>query len=375
MFQKLSISAKLWSAVAALIIAMLGIVALAGWRSVSQQKAAEVALRSSDDKLHAANEWAALSTNTITRVVAANLSSDPFVGENFAQVNAEAIAEISRIQKRIEEMPLSEQDRAQLVKVAEARQQALSLNKDLKALRAAGQVEEARAKVLNELVPISRRYAETLKGFATLQEQEAVRIRADIATARRHITGAAAVMVVGVLLCTAVGAHFLIRSIRASLSQAIEVASQISQGDLSVKVDTSRDDELGELMRALARMTGSLNTLVRDVRQSTDAIYTASTEIATGNQDLSNRTEQTASSLQETASSMEQLTGTVAQSAQAAEQANQLASSASTAAQRGGQVVNQVVSTMEEIAAASRKINDIIGVIDGIAFQTNILAL
>ncbi len=375
MFQRLSISAKLWAAVAALIVAMLGIVALAAWRSVDQQRAAETALRVSDDKLRLANEWASLSTNTITRVVAANLSSDAIVGETFAKVNADSIAEITRIQQQIEAMPLSEADRTQLRSVGEARQRALALNKELKELRTAGQADEARKKVLNELMPISAAYAKELKAFASLQEDDMVKIRAEIASSRRNITTTAAIMVIGVLLCTAVGAHFLIRSIRGSLSQAIDVATQISQGDLRVQVDTSRSDELGQLMRALQRMSSALNGLVSDVRNSTDAIYNASSEIATGNQDLSNRTEQTASSLQETASSMEQLTSTVAQSAQAASEANNLASSASTAAQRGGQVVNQVVATMEEIAAASRKINDIIGVIDGIAFQTNILAL
>ena len=375
MFKHLSISGKLWTAVAALIIAMLGIVALAAWRSVSQQQAADAALQVSDDKLRSATAWASKSTTTVTRVIAGNLSSDPVVAETYAKTNAETIAEINRLHKHIDSLPLTDEDRRQMAKISELRGQVLALHKSLQGMKAAGQHDEVRSKVIGEFAPLAQTYSDALHGFISLQERNATEIRGEIAQARRNITATAAVMVMGVLLLTAIGARFLIRSIQAPLKEAVRVASHIAQGDLSVRVDTSRTDEFGELMQALNGMVSSLGTLVHDVRQSTDAIYTASTEIATGNHDLSTRTEQTASSLQETASSMEQLTSTVTQSAQAASQANQLATSASDAAQRGGQVVHQVVATMEEIATASRKINDIIGVIDGIAFQTNILAL
>ncbi|MBT9609429.1 MAG: HAMP domain-containing protein [Aquabacterium sp.] len=375
MFKHLSISGKLWTAVAALIIAMMGIVALAAWRSVSQQQAADAALKVSDDKLHSATVWATKSSITVARVVAGNLSSDPIVAQTYAKTNADMIADINRLQKHIEGLSLTDKDRAQMAKITELRAQVLAMHKGLVGMKAAGQHDEVRSKVIGEFAPLAQSYADELQGFIGLQEAQSAEIRGEIATARRSITATAGIMVMGVLLLTAIGARFLIRSIQAPLKEAVRVASHIAQGDLSVRVDTSRTDEFGELMQALNGMVSSLGTLVHDVRQSTDAIYTASTEIATGNHDLSTRTEQTASSLQETASSMEQLTSTVAQSAQAASQANQLATSASDAAQRGGQVVHQVVATMEEIATASRKINDIIGVIDGIAFQTNILAL
>ena len=375
MFKHLSISGKLWTAVTALIIAMTGIVTLAAWRSVSQQQAADAALRVSDDKLHSATVWATKSSITVARVVAANLSSDPIVAQTYAKTNADTIADINRLQKHIEGLPLTEQDRAQMAKITGLRAQVLAMNKALAGMKAAGQHDEVRSKVVGEFAPLAQTYADELQGFIGLQEAQSAGIRGEIATARRSITTTAGIMVLGVLLLTAIGARFLIRSIQAPLREAVRVASHIAQGDLSVRMDTSRTDEFGELMQALNGMVGSLGTLVHDVRQSTDAIYTASTEIAAGNHDLSSRTEQTASSLQETASSMEQLTSTVAQSAQAASQANQLATTASDAAQRGGQVVHQVVATMEEIATASHKINDIIGVIDGIAFQTNILAL
>jgi methyl-accepting chemotaxis protein len=170
-------------------------------------------------------------------------------------------------------------------------------------------------------------------------------------------------------------AYFITRSILVPLRQGVDAATVIAGGDLSQSLDSTHRDELGDLLRAIGKMQTSLHGVVGQVRRSSDNIGTASAEIATGNQDLSARTEQTASNLQQAASSMEQLTGTVKQSADSARQANQLASSAAEVAARGGAVVSQVVATMDDINASSKKIADIIGVIDGIAFQTNILAL
>ncbi|WP_281916191.1 methyl-accepting chemotaxis protein [Caldimonas thermodepolymerans] len=164
-------------------------------------------------------------------------------------------------------------------------------------------------------------------------------------------------------------------SICKPIASAQALARSIADGDLTHHVEVSGKDEAADLLRALKEMQDSLRAIVTRVQSSTESITTASAEIATGNQDLSSRTEQAASSLQQTAASMEQLTGTVNQSADAARQANQLAVSASEVAAKGGEVVSQVVSTMDEINTASKKIADIIGVIDGIAFQTNILAL
>jgi len=169
--------------------------------------------------------------------------------------------------------------------------------------------------------------------------------------------------------------HRLARSMQRRLHAVETTLEGIAGGDLTQALVDNRDDEIGRLVRAVNRTRDGLASVVSQVRSSTDSIANASSEIATGNTDLSQRTEQTSSNLQRTASSMEQLTGTVRQSADAAAQANQLASSASAVASRGGAVVAQVVSTMDGISAASRKIGDIIGVIDGIAFQTNILAL
>jgi methyl-accepting chemotaxis protein len=167
-----------------------------------------------------------------------------------------------------------------------------------------------------------------------------------------------------------------LRAVCRPLEGVVRVAERIAEGELGNEVESDgRTDEIGRLLHAIAAMQERLRGLVGEIRQTADSIQVASTEVATGNQDLSQRTEQAASNLQQTASSMEQLTATVRQSADAAAQANQLAASAAEVAQRGGQVVQQVVTTMDAINASSKKIADIIGVIDGIAFQTNILAL
>ncbi|MGS5089630.1 methyl-accepting chemotaxis protein [Hydrogenophaga sp. A37] len=165
------------------------------------------------------------------------------------------------------------------------------------------------------------------------------------------------------------------QSICQPLSEAQRLATAITEGDLTQRIHARGKDELTRLTNALAGMQDSLSRIVGEVRSSSDSISTASAEIASGNQDLSTRTEQTAGSLQQTAGSLEQINSTVRQSADAASQASRMAVTNAEVAERGGRVVGQVVTTMEEINHSSRKIADIIGVIDGIAFQTNILAL
>ncbi len=167
----------------------------------------------------------------------------------------------------------------------------------------------------------------------------------------------------------------LIRSITRPMAQAVRIAEAVAGGDLSQAIEVHSRDETGQLMAALKRMNEGLVAIVGQVRASSESIATGSAQIANGNADLSQRTEEQASNLQQTAASMEQLTATVKHNADTARAANQLASSASEVATQGGSVVGQVVSTMEQITEASRRIEAIIGVIDGIAFQTNILAL
>jgi methyl-accepting chemotaxis protein-1 (serine sensor receptor) len=183
-----------------------------------------------------------------------------------------------------------------------------------------------------------------------------------------------AAVVLGLLLALVIG-YRLVRAITGPLNEAVRIASAVASGDLTQQIAAGANDETGKLMQALKRMNDSLRDIVARVRVGTDTIVTASGQIASGNMDLSSRTEQQASSLEETASSMEELNSTVRHNEDNARAANELALAASDVAARGGQVVSEVVQTMVAINAASHRIADIIGVIDGIAFQTNILAL
>ncbi len=205
------------------------------------------------------------------------------------------------------------------------------------------------------------------------KEEQDISVSAS-AGASRASKIAYSLMVVITILSMA-GAVWLSRQLVAPLHQAVAVADSVAHGDLTVKIAKGGSDEVGALLNSLSEMQANLVQLVQHVRQGSEGVATASAEIAQGNHDLSARTEQQASALEETASSMEELSSTVRQNADSARTANQLANSASTVAVQGGQVVGQVVETMKGINESSRKISDIISVIDGIAFQTNILAL
>ncbi|MGH8807013.1 MAG: methyl-accepting chemotaxis protein [Noviherbaspirillum sp.] len=229
--------------------------------------------------------------------------------------------------------------------------------------------------LLNGVVPNQRNWLAAMDEMIKYQEKLAQATSAETASAYDSarlltLTLAGAALLLGALI-----AWYVTRSITGPLRGAVEVARHVASGDLTTRVVVESQDETGQLLEALRDMNESLVRIVGEVRAGTNTITTASTEIATGNMDLSSRTEDQASSLQMTASSMEELTSTVKHNADNATQANNLAATASEVAVKGGSVVSQVVETMGSINESAKKIVDIIGVIDGIAFQTNILAL
>ncbi len=188
------------------------------------------------------------------------------------------------------------------------------------------------------------------------------------------LAGLLALAIFTIVVSTAWGVTTMLSIVR-RLKRATEVARTVAAGDLSTKIEPGNQDELGQLLTSLADMNGSLADIVDRVREAAEKVTVASSQIAAGNTDLSSRTEEQASNLEETAASIEEMTATVSQNAQSAVQANELAANAKEVAKKGGHVVGEVVKTMEGIQASSHKISDIIGVIDSIAFQTNILAL
>ena len=227
----------------------------------------------------------------------------------------------------------------------------------------------------NSLYPSVDPLADVVDKLALLQLEGAA---AEYAAARKlydvvlwaTLAASGAVLVLAALVSAG-----LVRSISGGIDAAVKVAQTVAAGDLGSRIVVERHDEIGTMLRALKHMNESLVAIVGDVRDASESIATGSSQIAQGNTDLSQRTEEQASNLEQTAASMEQLTATVRHNADTARRASELAEGAARVAAQGGEVVGQVVTTMDGITHSSRRITDIIGVIDGIAFQTNILAL
>lgn len=264
---------------------------------------------------------------------------------------------------------------AEFVKVSQGlRAMAAELNRP-RLYRESGKMEEFGIFLVTECSPLRRQIVDdmavvvkSLQNTVDQKSAEASKTSTQSITIILTITG------IALLLSIALG-FFITRAITQPLKQAVNVAKTVAAGDLTSQIQVVGKDETGQLLQALKDMNQSLVGIVSEVRGGTSTITIASNEIASGNMYLSSRTEEQASALEETASSMEELTSTVKQNAENAKQANILSLSASEVAIKGGEVVSKVVDTMNGINESARKIVDIIGVIDGIAFQTNILAL
>ena len=324
----------------------------------------------------AATDWLRYASEGSDRSAAIARSSDPSLGDYFAESTQQLTVLATARQKIVEEGSDTPEERALFQHVAETRRGFLASRDEIKRLRSSGDAAGATREFQDHFEKISHDYIAGIEAVAELQRHEVDVVARRIDLEREHtsaLLGAsgAASLAIGALL-----AWLLSRSITGPLSRAEAMARTIARMDLTDRAAASyANDETGRLLRSIDAMRGALTETLLQVRSVVDGISTASTQIASGNHDLSARTEHAASNLEETAASMEELTSTVRQSADTALQANQLAASAGAVARRGGAVVAQVVTTMEEINASSRRIADITGVIDGIAFQTNILAL
>ncbi|MFG6416631.1 methyl-accepting chemotaxis protein [Roseateles sp. DC23W] len=238
-----------------------------------------------------------------------------------------------------------------------------------------GDLAAAKTVLLDKLRPRQLSYQQRLQALTELEEgQMETAGESTLATVGSVTRLTLAFAALGLVLALASGV-VITRSVTVPVAQVVRSLKAVASGDLTVDVAVNRGDELGELQQALADTVAGLRQLVNEVRTGIDSVTTASGQIAAGNQDLSSRTEQQAASLQETASTMEQMTATVRHNAHNASAASGLAATAAGAAERGGDVVGEVVATMDEISASSRQVAEIVGVIDDIAFQTNILAL
>jgi len=272
----------------------------------------------------------------------------------------------------------SNEEKALLAHIKDAEGVTMPAVSKASALYLANNAMDATRVMVKEIRPAQKKWTEALEQLASLEDKQNNQTQLD---AEAQFVNARNFMLVLLALAVAMGVvaatmitRGLLKQLGAEPGYAGAIAGSIAHGDLSIAIDTKASDN-GSLLSEMKQMRNSLVDIVSQVRRGTHTITTASREIAAGNTDLSSRTELQASSLEKTASAMEELTSTVKQNADNAREANQLAATASDVARKGGEVVSQVVGTMGEINSSASKIADIIGVIDGIAFQTNILAL
>jgi len=321
------------------------------------------------------SDWYVFTYSAIVRTSMIARSSDGALATVFAKDIADSVASGSELIKKIEPLLESADEKAKFetVKALRAKYQAAKV--EVMDARKADDAATAERRFNEGFAPAAAAYSASIKDLLALQRKDIDDRTAAIRAA--YDERARLVLLLNVLMVVLVvaAAVAITRSITRPLSSAVDAARTIAAGNLSGAFESERRDEIGELMRAMQAMNDSLATVVSEVQEGARAIAGASGEIATGNLDLSSRTEQQAGALEETTSSMEELTHAVRKNAENAHEANQMAQDASQVAIRGGQIVGDVVDTMSAIDAASRKIVDIISVIDGIAFQTNILAL
>jgi len=360
----------------ALTLAMAVLIASAGiWRLQHVAAGTQTILAQPLAKERMITEWYTQIFSAVRRTAAIVKSSDPALGPYFkedaalsAKVSAELVAQIEPLIAGAEEAALFAKISEQRKLYSKARDSAVKAKAD-------GDQDLA-TKILEEsFTPTAKAYQEAVQQLVAMQRNHITGMTQDIQATARFGTTLIAVLTACSVLLGALASWLLTRGIVRPIREAVELAETVASGDLTRRIESSARDETGALLRALGHMNDSLVNIVGQVRSGTETISGASGEIAAGNLDLSARTEQQASALEQTAASMEELTGTVRQNADNARQANQLAQTASSVAVDGGAVVSQVIATMGSINASSRKIVDIIGVIDGIAFQTNILAL
>jgi methyl-accepting chemotaxis protein len=373
---KFRIGTRLGAAFAVLLILTVVMLCSALWQ-LNRIAEGKNVMAASSRRAMLAKDWLEGIASNSVRTLAKVKTTDAEDEKRYDSEMKTVSAGVSQRQRELESLVDTDKG-AQLMRlVAERRKQYTAIRDDIFKRKAAlGTVDEAlKRDVEATLLPAMKAYVGAVEAVTAYQGElfDAASRQIDVLTEDAHRN----LIAIG-LAAIACGAAFgvvLSRSITRPLAHAIGLARQVASGDLTADIEVRSRDEVGELVAALKSMNACLRKTVTEVRAGTESIVTASQQIASGNLDLSSRTEQQAASLEETASSMEELTSTVRQNADSAREANTLALSASAIAVRGGDVVAKVVSTMASINASSKQIGDIIGVIDGIAFQTNILAL
>ncbi|CAH0227462.1 Methyl-accepting chemotaxis protein III [Massilia sp. Bi118] len=320
-------------------------------------------------------EWYMQIFAAVRRTAAIVKSSDDSLVAFFKEDAAATGSRSTELIKQIEPLITPGEEQALFKRIGDQRKAYSSARDAAVKAKADGDMELA-AKILNEqFTPAAKAYQESVQQLVGMQHANIGAASSDILAGARASETLITVLTVCAVALGALSSILLTRGIVRPIREAVAVAETVAAGDLTRHIESHSNDETGALLRALRHMNDSLAGIVNDVRGGTSSIHGAAGEISAGNLDLSARTEQQAAALEQTAASMAHLTDTVRQNADNARQANQLAITASSVATKGGDVVGEVILTMGSINESSKKIVDIIGVIDGIAFQTNILAL
>ncbi len=357
-----------------MLCVLAGLLAWIGYREIQSLRAQLDAVPEMISTRVALSEWQGATGTNAARVVAILRSNDAALGEFLAEDMKNTTVAIGSLQKRIEALPMSDDAKRSFAEVGNARALYIAAREETLKLKREKNAEAAKL-FDTKFYPALAGYE---LGVAAFVDDLSAKSIGDLAFAKEHSDEGVALIgmcVVLFIVLASVLVWLMVRSITVPVGDAVSVAEALAKGDLTRRIEARSNDEIGALMRALATASEQLALLVRGIQDSAATINGGVQEISHGNSQLSIRTESQASSLEETASSMEELTATVRQNADNASQANQLVQGAAAVAARGGEVVGQVVRTMEEIAQGSKRISEITGIINGIAFQTNILAL
>ena len=366
---------KLWGMFLLLMLAMLVVAGFQQYRANSSMAQAMRDVMDIESRITQSVRWRGDSETTVSMLMGAAVTSDAVLAQQYDAKVKELNTAIGKIQEAIVARTSAPGEKAVLDQVLVQHRAVQAATAKTWDLKGEGDVVETQRFADEQLAPQVARFLQAQDAFVATLEKSRETVVATAGERRMRYMAEGLVVAALLMALFLFMAWRLVRSITTPLQQAGQLIDAIAAGDLTQDLRSERKDEFGHMLRALSAMAARLRGVVGNVRAGVESVSAASGEIALGNQDLSARTEQTAANLEETAASMEELTATVTQSADTARQANQLASHAAQAAERGGVVVEQVVSSMQHITESSRRIGDIIGVIDGIAFQTNILAL
>ena len=370
-FRRSTIRVRLVFAFCFVAVLLLLVAGVSTWEIANLNRAAETSLRG--ERLM--GKWFAETQGNVIRTMVLSRTDDAGVRDVLAPEMAAASQRINVLQKEVESLLVAPRSKQLFAEIGARRKTYLDIRQRMLDKKKAGQGEEALAMLNTALLPAMTAYLGSIEGlldfYGSGSGGESVAGRASAASGQTMVLGVlAAAIAVGFVF-----AWKITSGIVGPVRFAAKLARRVAGGDLTAKVRTGGNDEIAQMLHALADMMANLHTVVGEVSVGARTVTQRSAKLATGHLDLSQRTEEQAATLEETASSMAELTTTVSRNASNARDASRLAAGASEVARRGGAVVGEVVATMNDISASSRKIADIIGVIDSIAFQTNILAL